>query len=232
MSLMPNRQNRVLLQRERGFTLMEILIALFIFTLISMIMVTSLHSVISAQSGTEATAERVRKLQTALLIMSRDIEQTINRPIMNTVGKEEAAFVGTARDMFFTHAGLANPSSALMQSSLQRTHYTWHDDALWRGAWRALDQAPQSQEHARQLLDHVTEARFQYLDHAGHFHEAWPVEDKKAEKLPLAVRVEFTISQWGKISQLYVIAAEPSKTAQQSGGGQQTPSPSESTPKP
>src|SRR5437762_2019018 len=90
-----------------GFTLLEILIALFIFTILSFLLTAALRTVINAQSGTEDKALRLRELQMILLTMSRDIEQTVNRPITNAVGKEEAAFVGTENGFVFTHTGFA-----------------------------------------------------------------------------------------------------------------------------
>jgi len=196
---------------ESGFTLLEILIALFIFSILSMILVGALRSVIDAHSGTEKNAERLRKLQMTLLVMSRDIEQAVNRPILNTVGKEEDAFNGTPRGFTFTHAGYANPVATLARSTLQRTGYNWHDDALWRMSWSVLDQAPDSHPHARRLLDDVLDARFQYLDKDGRFRDGWPVSGDE-QPLPRAVRVLLTLNHWGKISQLYIIPAQPSRT--------------------
>jgi type II secretion system protein J len=68
--------------RRAGFTLLEILIALFIFTIVSMILVSALHNVLNNQAATEKKAHQLAKLQIAMLLMSRDIEQTIrtNKP--------------------------------------------------------------------------------------------------------------------------------------------------------
>src|SRR3990167_9644363 len=91
-----------------GFTLLEILIALFIFTLVSMMLMSALHHIINIQSGTEQNAERLRNLQLTLLKVSRDVEQIVNRPILNTAGKEEYAFIGTVREFEFTHIRVAH----------------------------------------------------------------------------------------------------------------------------
>jgi general secretion pathway protein J len=197
----------------RGFTLLEILIALFIFTVLSMILVAALRSVIDAHSGTEKSAERLRRLQISLLVMSRDIEQAVNRPVLNIVGKEESAFTGTTHGFTFTHAGYANPDSTLARSSLQRTAYSWRDNALWRLSWNVLDQAPETRSHARELQKDVLEARFEYLDKEGHFRDGWPVPGDE-QPLPRAVRVLLTIDHWGKISQLYLVPAQPETVVQ------------------
>jgi general secretion pathway protein J len=200
--------------KKNGFTLLEILIALFIFTILSTMLVGALHSVINAQSGSEINAERLRQLQISLLVMSRDVEQTVNRPVVTAAGKEEAAFIGTPREFIFTHTGFANPTGTVTRSTLQRTRYGGDDNSLWRMSWSALDQAPQSQPHSRRLLTGVASVSFQYLDRDGRFHDNWPVEGEASQPLPRAVRVYLTISQWGKLSQLYVISAQARKTNQ------------------
>ena len=78
--------------KNKGFTLLEILIALFIFTILSMMLVKSLHSVIDLSSRTDQHATRLRQMQMALLILSRDIEQIVDRPIFIASGAKEASF--------------------------------------------------------------------------------------------------------------------------------------------
>lgn len=196
------------MNNKSGFTLLEILIALFIFTILSLMLTSALHNMINFQAGVEAKAERLRNLQMALLVMSRDVEQVVNRSVMNTHGTKEVAFIGSHDSFTFTHAGFANLTSHTPQSSLQRTTYVWEDHSLKRMTWAALDQAPGSIMHSRTLLLKVKDAHFQYLDKEGHFHDQWPLVEQPNQSLPRAVRIELTLSTWGILSQLYVISAQ------------------------
>lgn len=200
------------MKNNAGFTLLEILIALFIFTVLSLIMVGGLRSVINAQTGSENKAARLRQLQMTLLVMSRDIEQAVNRPIVNADGKDEAAFVGEPNSFQFTHTGFANPLSTLARSTLQRSGYTWNDNSIFRMVWPVLDQAPKTKPEQRRLLTDVEEAHFQYLDHDGRFYDKWPIEDKTDQPLPRGIRIYLTIAKWGKMSQLYLIPVQKSET--------------------
>ncbi len=208
MFIMPNKMRS---NHSLGFTLLEILIALFIFTILSLIMASALHNIIDISGGTARNAQRLRQTQIALLLMSRDIEQTVNRPILGTNGKEEAAFIGKPTNFALTRTGFANPMGEALQSSLQRTGYYWSEESLWRNTWTVLDRAAGSQAHARRLLTDVREVRFQYLDKDGHFHNEWPIEGRAQERLPRAIRIHLTISNWGKLSQLYVIPSQNRK---------------------
>src|SRR3990167_6001988 len=78
-----------------GFTLVEVLIALFIFAIVSSIIAVALRSVIDAQSGTQKSAAQFRTLEMAWVILANDFEQAVNRPIINVDGREEAAFLGS-----------------------------------------------------------------------------------------------------------------------------------------
>lgn len=197
--------------QHKGFTLLEILIALFIFTIVSLLLMNALHNVMNAQSVTERNATRLQHLQLMLLLFSRDIEQAIDRPIWNAEGNEESAFFGSAHQLIFTHTGFANPLGTLARSSLQRTSYLWNENALWRKTWDVLDQASSSQPHSRTLITDVEQASFEYLDKNGRFHDHWPLESNKAESLPRAVKIHLTIANWGSLSQLYVIPAQVSQ---------------------
>jgi general secretion pathway protein J len=192
-------------KRFSGFTLLEILVALFVFAILSLILASSLRSVITAQSVTEKNAERLREMQLAILVISRDVEQAVDRSVKIAAGREEKALVGTPQGFSFTHMGIANPTGNLKRSTLQRTRYAYHDNKLWRMVWPVLDQAPETIAHSRQLLANVTYAQFQYLDKEKHFQSNWPVEGGDPRLLPLAIKVTLVISGWGKITQLYVL---------------------------
>jgi len=197
--------------RNDGFTLLEILVALFIFTILSVILASALHNIIGTQDRTEQHAARLRKLQFALVLVSRDIEQTVDRPVLTAQANEEKAFLGTPREFSLTHAGLSNPDGAMIRSNLQRTRYYWDKDTLLRMVWPALDQAPDSKPTARAILTNVVAVHFRYLDKENHFHDNWPTEQSSGQALPRAVKIELTLSDWGSISQLYVIPAQPKK---------------------
>jgi len=188
----------------KGFTLLEILIALFIFTLVSIIMVTALHAVFNIQTATEKKAERFTQLQTSLLLFSRDIEQAINRPVINAKNLLDLALNGSTKKLAFTHAGLANPEGLLQRATLARVEYTVENHQFIRKNWEVLDQTSKSLPNIRIVCPDVEDLRFEYLDKKGKFHDTWPSE-KSDEILPRAVRISLTLKSWGKITQLFLL---------------------------
>lgn len=201
--------------RKAGFTLLEILIALFIFTIVSMIIVSALHTVFSSQTSTEKNAERLAALQMTLTLMARDFEQAIERPIINASGGKDGPFIGMNNMVTFTHAGFVNPLGKLQRSTLQRTRYRLEKENLIRDTWSALDQIQKSKPETRILLSHVTQLEFEYLDQNGQFHARWPLPeqtDTTKEIFPKAVRVIIHLNDLGTLSQLYVIPIQKPPT--------------------
>lgn len=197
--------------KYQGFTLVEILVALFIFTIISMILMSGLHNLITIHSGTEKSAERLRQLQLAMLLVRRDVEQTVNRPIVNASGKAERAFIGTPYGFTFTHLGLANPMGVAVQSSMQRTSYFLRKDSLYRQVWNAVDATVGTHSYTKILISGITRAEFAYLDHNKQFRNQWPQQGQANQGLPRAVKLTLVIANWGALTQIYVIPVMPIK---------------------
>lgn len=193
---------------SRGFTLLEILIALFIFAILSLILTSVLRRVIDTHAHTEQVANAMRETEWALLRLSRDVESTVNRPILDTSGKPAATFIGTAKRVEFTHGGFISEA----KSSLERTAYEFKDGSLFRYTWEVLDEAPSTTFHEQALLTNLMDINFEYLDADKHFQTTWPVESQTLDTLPSAIRVNFVFANGGTLSQLYVISAAPPKT--------------------
>ena len=80
---------------DRGFTLLELLVALAIFSLVSLALFGSLTSMIDTKQHLAADSNKLRELQTAFRIIGRDIEQAIDRPIRATYQPELPAMSWT-----------------------------------------------------------------------------------------------------------------------------------------
>jgi len=193
--------------RIRGFTLLEILIALLIFSILSLLMMNGLHQVISIQEAVESKATELRDLQLTMLMLATDIEQMVERPITNKSGREESAFTGSATQMTFTHLGYIMPIAGFIGNQLQRSAYTLNHRTLTRTTWPVVDQAPSTQSHFRELLPNLSNVRFEYLGNDGKFSTSWPASNNPQETIPKAIRVYFSLAHWGQMSQLFLTPA-------------------------
>ena len=87
-----------------GFTLLELLIALAIFGLLSVMSYSGLTSVLDQHARTDAAADRLGELQKIYLLMQRDFEQIVARPVRSEYGDQLAAVEG-GEVLQFTRGG-------------------------------------------------------------------------------------------------------------------------------
>lgn len=208
--------------RSKGFTLIEVLIALAITAFVATIAYTSLSAVIGGVESTREAATKTYELDRALMIVSRDIRQFVARPIRDEFGQIEPALSGgsLARSMLsFTRSGWHNPRHH-PRSNLQRINYLVEDDALWRESYLVLDRAGDTQPRRVKLLDDVLEMSVGFLGTYGqveagndgkvldssNWAENWIVDTSTpgAElPPPVALEIKLQVEGWGEIRRLY-----------------------------
>ena len=77
--------------RWRGFTLLELLIAIAIFSIIASFAYAGLNVVLDTKQQTDEHLEALSTMQLGLHLLQMDIEQTVDRPIRNEYGDSEPA---------------------------------------------------------------------------------------------------------------------------------------------
>jgi len=156
----------------RGFTLLELLIALAIFGLLSVMSYSGLKTVMDQHAQTDAVADRLGEMQKLYLVMQRDLEQVVPRTIRGEYGDIQPAFAGS-EVMEFTRGGWSNPLGQ-PRSSLQRVGYAFEDEELVRYHWQVLDRAQDSLPVAQPLTAGVSSMSVRYLSPANKWSASWP----------------------------------------------------------
>ncbi len=196
-----------LARREKGFTLLEIIIAVGIFAVISALAYGGLNTVLRSAQKTEAAADELQQLQLAMSIIQQDLSQITDRPVRNEFGEREGAVVSPGsfgRLITFTRRGWKNPAER-PRSTLQRVAYLLEDGKLIREYWPQLDAAPGVETVKYPLLENVAEVRFRFLDEQKKWRNEWPPlsATKKILSPPRAVEITIVSEQWGSIPRLF-----------------------------
>jgi general secretion pathway protein J len=187
------------IKKALGFTLIEILIALFIFALLAVITTSVLLSVLNANRQTGEHAKRLAQLQLAVSLMRQDCVQMTNQPAAKE-GMLVADVLAKPGYIEFTRIIPTNPWSPGEDPGLQRIAYLWQNNTLWRYAWPALQANIARKPAARLLLSDVRRFDIHYYSYGLGSSLNWPPGNlppaiaNQVEQNPLPKAVEFTIS--------------------------------------
>lgn len=214
------------MRRCRGFTLLELLIAVAIFGLTGAMAYSGLQQVLDQQAGTEQQAQRLSDLQKAYRIMQRDLEQLAVRSIRNEFGDSVGALVGGSgyTGVEFSRTGYANPAGFL-RSDIQRVAYVPDQTTLLRRTWRVLDRSQDSLPDEQVLVEGMARFLLRFLDQSDNWQETWPPQQAQlagtvnSGDLPRAIEVSLELDDLGTLRWLFLVPEPVAVTAQQGVGG-------------
>ncbi len=189
----------------RGFTLLELLVALTVFALVSVIAYSGLHTVLQGKERTELHAAKLRQLQNAMLLLERDLLQFAVRPVRDEYGDSQPSIKSADLGDYlleFSTGGRPNPT-AMKRSNLQRVAYGVRDRKLVRYIWPVLDRPAVIEPNALDLLDEVREFECRYLNANRQWTQQWPPLGGNATDLPLAVEITFETETMGSYHRLF-----------------------------
>lgn len=196
---------------EAGFTLVELLVALAIFSLLSVAGVMLLRSGSDTQLAVKSRLEELSRGNRLYNNIEGDLAQAIARSVRDPAGASIPAFVEESSDVpgmlfGFVRAGWSNLDEA-PRAGLQRVAYVLDKNALKRVSWPMLDGAAPSD--AAVIVDNVSSAQIRFRDDKGEWRNDWTAVD--ADALPRAVEMRVTIA--GKPEQTMLFLVGPQNRA-------------------
>ncbi len=203
------------MKRQRGFTLLELLIAISIFAMIGLGSYQVLASVLQAQAMTGAASDTLGRMQRTYLRLSQDFRQILDRPVRDNYGETLPNLFVPERgyDLEFTRTGWRNPLRR-PRSELQRVAFELEGEVLLRHYWSVLDRAQDSEPATQVVLEQVEYFRLRLLDAAGNWHTSWPPpqpalsasEATSGAPLPVAVELELGVDKLGDLRWVFEIS--------------------------
>jgi general secretion pathway protein J len=194
--------------RDNGFTLLEVLIAIAIFSLISLSSFTIFDTVLSGDEKAKQRSERHNELQRAFLIIERDITQIARRSVRLNGEAPSDDFLQTSDDNFladeqalaFVRHGWTNPGLLLPRSDMQAVAYRLVDETLERLYFNFVDAVVGEEPKVRPLMNDVSALTFEYYDG-----KTWQATWSN-KYLPLAIAIDVDTKDYGVIRRQFLVA--------------------------
>ena len=200
-------------RRQKAFTLIEVLVALAVFGVMSVLAYATLGSTLTNADLLADRMDRLQSVQRAMRYLTSDLLQAAPRPIRQELGQTLSPSLQTNLSSQYalelTRGGWSNPA-ALPRGTQQRSAYRLEDDELVRYHWRVLDRTFANEPVATVLMDGVDGLLFRYLQDSGEWIEVWPPPNAQgaiANTLrPRAVEVVLTLRDQGEIRRVLEVA--------------------------
>jgi general secretion pathway protein J len=179
--------------RQAGFTLLELLVALLVFSVLATMAYGGLSAVLRGREQIEQATAKLGGLQILFRVLERDLAQTLPRGYRDSLGSRQIAFAGGAGHddlLEFTTGGNPDPLRPQAPDPV-RIDYRLANGVLTRRIWPVLDRTQQTTAAAVPLLTGVAAVRVRFLDVA--WRDTWPPPVPSGLRLPRAVEFILTL---------------------------------------
>lgn len=189
---------------EGGFTLVELLVSLFIFGTLSAAAVALLSFSVRSQAAADVRLDELSAFRRAGALLTSDLAQAAPRLTRDPAGAPRPAFIGTSGEtegvvMAFVRRGWENFDDA-PRASLQRVEYALVAGRLERRAYPRLDGA--AALPATTIWEGVRRVRLRFRNKEGEWRDRWdPAEPRE---MPRAVELVVDAEGSGTTRQLFL----------------------------
>ena len=189
-----------------GFTLIEALVALVVFVLLSGMAYRSLSVVLDSRRHIDRENHKWRDVALFLACLEHNVATAVPRPVRDAEGPTMAGTSPLARahegqlvltrTAFVTDPGTAEPP--------RRLGYRLRGNSVELLAWTVLDQGSRTEPTVVAVLRDVKDIQVRFLDRRGQWHVQWPPASATAPQkaVPAGVEIALTLVSGERVVRL------------------------------
>lgn len=196
--------------RQRGFTLLELLVALSLLALMSALSYRAVSGALEAERSVRAESARWSGLSVFFEQFERDALQAVRRPIRDESGRGRPAFILRNDEAAITEPRVEWTrlgDAMVSDTDSRRVAYRLSEGRLQILGWPVLDRAPNSTAQVVTLLEGVREFQLRVLTSSGVWQTVWPTGNG-LEDLPRAVAVHLTLDDGTPLVRMFMLGGE------------------------
>lgn len=184
---------------DAGFTLVEALVSLFVFSLIAAGSVLMLMQSVDTQNRVQAAQAALREVQNTRAMLAGDLAQYVGREVREADGRVRPRLIGGDADTplaFVRTLAEPDPERGAV-TRLALVEYAFLDGRIVRRTRTHLDAGPATVMADRVLVSDAGEPRFEFYDGVT-WRDVWLVGSPGAAP-PQAVALVFQSPRYGEI---------------------------------
>ena len=195
----------------KGFTLIEVLIAVAIFAMISLASFSIFNGVLKSDEASQQHSKRLNEVQRAWLLIERDFLQLARRsmrvdgeaPLTEFIHNNVEQLSSSDGAIAFVRHGWTNPGLLIPRSDVQSVAYRLNDNNLERLHFNFVDAVAGEEPKIRILIHNVSALSFEF-----YYQNTWQKAIKPAQ-IPLAIRVNMTTEDLGELHRQFLVSGDP-----------------------
>ena len=173
---------------KKGFTLIEVLISLFILSIIAIVSTNFLQSSIDLRNQSKSKVDDIKVFNLGVSTIRRDLMSTVNLPMRDNFGNQLPNFIGSNTDKKITFLGFINRIDS-SRSSISRIEYLFDDTKFIRRVYFTADPYDYDDHIDSVIFDNIDDVEISFLSDNRWFTE-WPAGQTAAYKIPKLVKIE------------------------------------------